>query len=70
VTPPFPLLLSIRFPQAEMAQTAKVLYNLESLPHFDSSYEYGFLKVLIFNRIKKSAEGLQKHARVRTARAE
>jgi hypothetical protein len=46
---------SLQFPQPEIAKTVKVLYNLESLPHFDTPYNYGSLRLSIFNRDKKSA---------------
>jgi hypothetical protein len=35
------------FPLVEIAESAKLLYNLESLPLFDRPHEYGYITVFI-----------------------
>jgi hypothetical protein len=53
VTGPVVHVFAVRLQQPEMAQTAKFLYNLESLPHFDNTYEYGSLMVSIYTVLKR-----------------
>jgi hypothetical protein len=41
-----------------MAESSNFLYNLESLPHFDKTHEYGYISVFITTVIR---EGLEAH---------